>query len=80
MSRLCKHFAHKTTVDLSDDRGRIQFRTNGHAELAVNDGVLSITIHAAEAGALPQLISVVERHLAMVEFRDTMPVLDWQRG
>ncbi len=80
MNRLCKHFAHKTAVELSDARGRIQFRTNGHAELVITDGVLDITVHAVETDALPQLIGVVERHLAMVEFREAMPVLDWQRS
>jgi hypothetical protein len=79
MTRLCKHFAHKTPVELDDDRGRIEFRSGGFATLQVAPDTLDIRVTAADAETLTALLGVVERHLKMVEFRDAMPVIDWTR-
>lgn len=81
MTRLCKHFAHKTAVELGDERGRIEFRDGaGHAELRAAGEALEVRVQARDAATLEALQGVVERHLKMVEFRDAMPALAWTRA
>lgn len=79
MTRLCRHFAHKTPVELEEARGRIGFRSGGRAELQANGSSLDIRVIAADEPTLVTLIAVVERHLGMVWFRDALPKLEWIR-
>ena len=80
MTRLCKHFAHKAPVELEAARGRIGFRAGSYAELHAAGAALDIQVYAGDAATLEQLFAVIERHLKMVEFRDTMPQLVWVRA
>lgn len=77
LTRLCRHFAHKTPVEFTPEHGRIQFRTGGWAELDAAADALDLRIVSVDEDSLARLIEVVERHLKMVEFRETMPAIAW---
>jgi hypothetical protein len=76
LAQLCKHFAHKIPAVVDGDTGRIDFDA-GVCRLSAQDGVLTMTIEAADAAALAQLQDVVARHLVRFAFREELAI-DWQ--
>jgi len=75
LQQLCKHFGHKTAVTFDETSGQIAF-TMGDCRLAARDGVLSVTLTAADDARMAQLQDVVVRHLVRFAFRETLTI-DW---
>jgi uncharacterized protein len=78
LTQLCKHFEHKLPVTHGDGAGEITF-TLGVCTLRADTGVLTLSVSAPDASALPQLQDVVARHLVRFAFREEMTV-DWHRA
>ena len=76
LTQLCKHFQHKIPVELADTSGRITFPM-GTCALQAAEGVLTLSVEAADAPALTQLQDVVARHLLRFAFREDVRI-DWQ--
>lgn len=76
--QLCKHFAHKITVDYCDSHGECQFM-RGAAVLDADENGLRMVVRAEDEEGLSQTRSIVETHLLRFAFRENMTALDWQR-
>lgn len=74
--QLCRHFAHKPELAVSEDRGEIRF-PYGTATLAASADALDVRLEAATAEDLATLRDVVERHLLRFAFREGDRGVDW---
>jgi len=73
LQQLCKHFAHKLTVEFTPERGRIEFSI-GTCRLAAKDRVLTLDAEAQDDANLAQLQGVVDRHLIRFAFREELRI------
>lgn len=76
LQQLCKHFAHKLSVQFTPDQGRIEFSI-GTCRLAARDRVLRLETEAPDEAGLAQLQGVVDRHLLRFAFREELKI-DWR--
>ena len=76
LQQLCKHFAHKLTVEFTPEQGRIEFSI-GTCRLAAKDRVLTLDAEAQDDATLTQLQGVVDRHLQRFAFREEMRI-EWK--
>lgn len=76
LAQICKHFAHKITVDYDASRGRAEFPF-GVCELAVEDDALVMRCRAPDREALDRIEHVVAVHLERFAWREK-PVVSWQ--
>lgn len=76
LQQLCKHFAHKLSVEFTPEKGEIKFSI-GTCRLEAEDRVLTLVAEAADGSALEQLQSVVDKHLLRFAFREPMQIV-WQ--
>jgi hypothetical protein len=77
LAQLCKHFAHKIAVTVSENHGECQFAC-GLGILDADDDGLRITARAENGEDLAQTQSVIESHLLRFAFREELQPLDWQ--
>ena len=76
VTRLCKHFAHKTDATWEGTHGRIEFR-DGTCALDAEPGALVLRVTADGAEAADRLADVVGRHLVrFAEGREEL-VVSW---
>jgi uncharacterized protein len=75
LTQLCKHFQHKLPVTLDEATGQITFSI-GVCRLSADEGVLTLTLQAADAAQMTQLQDVVARHLLRFAFREDLQI-DW---
>lgn len=76
LTQLCKHFAHRLPVSLTESHGRITFET-GICTLAAESDALDIRVLAADVTQLDRLRDVVARHLERFAFREGL-VMHWE--
>lgn len=76
MQQLCKHWAHKLEVELSESRGVVRF-PNAVATLEVDGEALAVTVEAADAETLERMKGVVASHLDRFAFREAPLTFDW---
>ena len=76
LTQLCKHFEHKLPVTYDATTGTITF-SSGVCALQAEEGVLALSLSAADPAALAQLQDVVARHLVRFAFREEMHIV-WQ--
>jgi uncharacterized protein len=77
IQQLCKHWSHKLTVELSDNKGVVTFE-NATAVMTSNDAAITVTIEAPSAEVLERLKGVVSSHLDRFAFREAPLPFDWQ--
>jgi hypothetical protein len=73
MRQLCKHFGHKVDASFDDDSGYIQFEF-GRCDLRARDGVLDLTVSAADEDGRERMRMVVGSHLERFGRRDGLTV------
>ena len=78
LGQLCKHFAHKLPVELSETTGRITFPATGVCRLTAEDGSLLLQAESPGLEALAQVEDVIARHLVRFAFREP-PTITWTR-
>ena len=78
LAQLCKHFAHRLPVTLTEADGRIDFQ-GGTCKLTAETSTLVLHLTADDETALEKLEDVVARHLARFAFRDP-PAIAWTRA
>lgn len=78
IAALCRHFAHKITVDYDAARGRTDFPF-GVCRMQAEDGMLVMSCEAPDPEALARVESVVGVHLERFAWREK-PVISWVAG
>ncbi|WP_029008089.1 DUF2218 domain-containing protein [Azospirillum halopraeferens] len=76
--QLCKHFAHKITVEYDDCRGRADFPW-GTCHMEAADGVLTLRCESDSAEGVERVKAVVDDHLTRFAWREK-PVLIWEEA
>ena len=76
LQQLCKHFAHKTEVEVGPAAGRVEFG-GGQAELAAFPDRLDFVARSADAEGLQRTKSVLEYHIVRFAFREGLAALNW---
>ncbi|WP_019645405.1 DUF2218 domain-containing protein [Novispirillum itersonii] len=77
LSQLCKHFAHKITVEHDETSGRAEFLW-GTCTLSADSNALALQITADTQEGLDRIKAVVEDHLIRFGWRETLTVT-WTR-
>jgi len=77
VTQLCKHWAHKLKVELTEERGVVRFE-NGVAMLTPGEQALKVQILAIDEPTAEKLQDVVERHLDRFAFREAPLAFIWQ--
>lgn len=75
LTQLCKHFAHKITVDYDETSGRAEFAW-GTCQLSAIDGALHLHLTAAGPEGLGRIKAVVEDHLVRFGWREALSI-EW---
>ncbi|MDF1747561.1 MAG: DUF2218 domain-containing protein [Alphaproteobacteria bacterium] len=87
LQQLCKHWAHKLAVDMTEGQGRIIFPKDGRSGTWAEDATVTLTAHSnhlecrIEASADAQrdaLQDVISSHLDRFAFREAPLSFDWQ--
>lgn len=76
LQRLCKHFAHKTDVEFTEESGWIAFDFGRAYLLADADGLMVRGV-AENAEDLARLKRVIVSHLERFAFREALTI-DWE--
>lgn len=75
IAQLCKHFAHKITVEYDATKGRADFPW-GVCRMSAEDGVLALRCEGQDDTGLGRVKAVVEDHLVRFAWREK-PSLNW---
>jgi hypothetical protein len=76
MQQLCKHWGHKLEVELSEQRGVVNFPA-AVATFEPRPEVLKVTIEGEEGEAVERMKGVVASHLDRFAFREAPLKFDW---
>jgi hypothetical protein len=77
LAQLCKHFAHKTPAEFTDNRGRIDFQP-GLCVLTATENELIVTCEAEIAADLERVKVIVADHVVRFGWREQLTV-DWSQ-
>ncbi len=77
VTQLCKHWAHKLSVERTEDHGIVRFDM-AVATLEPKDEELVVTILANDPANAERLQSVVASHLDRFAFREAPLTFDWR--
>lgn len=77
LAQLCKHFAHKLEVELTEDKGIFHF-TTGHAVIEADDAALTMSIEAEDAEKVTQVEGIIDAHLLRFAFREKLDSITWR--
>jgi len=77
LQQLCKHWAHKFTVEFTPESGRFDLGENRIVVLNANEHNLTTTIEAADTN-LAQMEDVVASHIVRFAFREEL-IFNWVR-
>jgi hypothetical protein len=71
LQQLCKHFAHKVTVEYSPEVGRVAFPP-GRCLMNADAETLSFFCLAKEDRAIPVIQSIIDQHLVKFAWREEL--------
>jgi hypothetical protein len=74
LQQLCKHFAHKVTVDFTPEEGRVLFPP-GRCLMNADDRALTFHCISREERGIPVIQGILDRHLVKFAWREE---LDYQ--
>jgi hypothetical protein len=77
LQAMCRHFAHKVTVNYDAEKGMADM-PYGLLNMRVAGNTLCFEIEAADDGSLDRLKHVIEAHIVRFAFREKLQKLDWQ--
>lgn len=78
LQQLCKHFAHKVTVEYSPEEGRVAFPP-GKCLMNADAQMLTFYCLAREDGAVPVIKSILDKHLVKFAWREELDY-EWVTG
>lgn len=76
LAQLCKHWAHKFPVELSEGRGVVRFPT-AVADMQAGDDSLTVVVEAENAETLERMKDVLVKHLDRFAFREAPLPFSW---
>jgi len=76
LQQLCKHFAHKITVEYDARNGRADFGL-GICVMSASDSELALRCEAETDAALDRVKAILDDHLRRFAWREK-PVIDWR--
>jgi len=76
LQQLCKHFAHKVTVEFDETHGTCTMMS-GPAELWADAQGLTATVTAPDAESLPRAKGVIDHHLVTFAHREGFSTMTW---
>jgi len=74
--QLCKHWAHKLDVELTEGTGIVRF-PSATATMVPQEDALAVTVEAADEETLARMKDVVARHLDRFAFREAPLSFAW---
>lgn len=77
LQQLCKHWAHKLDVELTDHKGVVRF-PEAIATMTSDAGALTVEIEAQSPDVLERMKGVVSSHLDRFAFREAPLPFDWK--
>jgi uncharacterized protein len=77
IQQLCKHWSHKLTVELSDNKGVVTF-DHATAVMTYDAASITVAIEASSEEMLERLKGVVSSHLDRFAFREAPRPFAWQ--
>lgn len=75
ISRLCKHFAHKTAVEYDDNEGKITFNMGQGLISKTAEGLL-LQAEADNEQDLAQVVDIMDRHFVRIAWQEEL-TLQW---
>lgn len=77
LQQLCKHWAHKLTVEFDPHNGRVEFDEGIVMSATASDDSLTLTIETYDETQIERFQQVIVHHLNRFAFRETL-TYDWQ--
>ena len=77
VQQLCKHWAHKLEVDLTEQKGVVKF-AEATAVMTSDAQALTLEIEATSPDVLERMKGVVSSHLDRFAFREAPLPFDWK--
>lgn len=77
LQQLCKHWAHKLEVELTDQKGVVKF-AEATAVMTSEKHALTVEIEAQSDEVLERMKGVVSSHLDRFAFREAPLPFDWK--
>jgi hypothetical protein len=77
VQQLCKHWAHKLEVDLTEQKGVVKF-AEATAVMTPDARALTVEIEATSPDVLERMKGVVSSHLDRFAFREAPLPFDWK--
>lgn len=77
LQQLCKHWAHKLEVELTDQKGVVKF-AEATAVMTSDPKALTVEIEAVSDEVLERMKGVVSSHLDRFAFREAPLPFDWK--
>jgi hypothetical protein len=74
--QMCKHFAHKTEVEYTDEKGRCVL-SPGPADMVADEEGITFIVSAEDETGLQRLQEIITRHLVRFAFRENLEDLSW---
>lgn len=79
LQQLCKHLAHKISVEYDDRKGSAALPT-GPASLSADEAALLVEISAEDEAGLERARHIIDHHLKRFAFREAFDGMDWKRA
>lgn len=79
IQQLCKHWSHKLTVEISDQKGVVTFE-NATAVMTSDATAITVMIETQSQEVLERLKGVVSSHLDRFAFREAPLPFAWQNA
>lgn len=76
LQQLCKHFAHRVSVEYDAETGRAELPP-GPATMVADPAGLAVEVSSADADGLAQAKRVIEDHLLRFAHREEPEALTW---
>ena len=77
LQQLCKHWAHKLEVDLTEQKGLVKF-PEATAVMTSDAQALTVEIEATSPEVLERMKEVVSSHLDRFAFKEAPLPFDWK--
>ncbi|WP_159952923.1 DUF2218 domain-containing protein [Rhizobium sp. 18065] len=77
VQQLCKHWAHKLEVELTENQGVVKFDA-ATATMTADEAGLTVVIEGEQAEVLERMKGVVSSHLDRFAFREAPLPFAWQ--
>jgi uncharacterized protein len=77
LQQLCKHWAHKLEVELTDQKGVVKF-AEATAVMTSDGEALTVEIEATSPEVLERMKEVVSSHLDRFAFKEAPLPFDWK--